>query len=223
VSNGDFFGTTEYGGTDYEGTVFKMTPGGAFTSLHSFDTPTDGTVPVGLLATSSGELYGVTQSGGSNGAGTFFRISPSGDFKTLYNFCSKTNCLDGMVPAGVVQGTDGNFYGTTNYGGNISCGGPSGCGTVFRITPSGNLTTIYTFCPKTGCEDGALPISGVIQASDGTLYGTSKTGGSANFGTVFKVTLGGTLTTLHSFCAKSQCPDGIYPEAGLLHATDGNS
>jgi len=220
--NGDFYGTTEYGGTNDDGTVFRMTPGGTFTSVHSFDTATDGTDPVGLIATSSGELYGVTQSGGSNGAGTFFRISPSGDFKTLYNFCSKTNCLDGMVPAGVVQGTDGNFYGTTNYGGNISCGGPSGCGTVFRITPSGNLTTIYTFCPKTGCEDGALPISGVIQASDGTLYGTTKTGGSANFGTVFKVTLSGTLTTLHSFCAQSQCPDGIYPRAGLLHATDGN-
>jgi uncharacterized repeat protein (TIGR03803 family) len=220
--NGDFYGTTEYGGTNDDGTVFRMTPGGTFTSVHSFDTPIDGTVPVGLIATSSGELYGVTQSGGSNGVGTLFRISASGDFKTLYNFCSKSNCLDGTLPAGVIQATDGNFYGTTSYGGNISCGGPNGCGTVFRITPSGNLTTIYTFCLNSGCEDGAFPISGVIQASDTTLYGTTETGGSANGGTVFKLTLSGTLTTLHSFCAQSQCPDGLYPKAGLLHATDGN-
>jgi uncharacterized repeat protein (TIGR03803 family) len=200
-----------------------MSPNGDFTLLHSFDW-TDGGSPAALTEAAGGSLYGVTQAGGAfGGGGTVFRITPSGNFTTLHSFCSQSTCPDGAGPAGIVQGADGNFYGTTEQGGNVNCGNPYGCGTVFRITPEGDLTTIYTFCLQSGCPDGSAPLAGLIQASGGDLYGTTGFGGSVSSGgTIFKITTAGTLTTLYAFCSQSQCSDGSKPEAGLLHATDGN-
>ena len=115
-----------------------------------------------------------------------------------------------------MQAKDGNFYGTT-YG-----GGAHGQGTIFQITSSGKLTTLYSFCSQKNCTDGAYPYAGVIQATDGSFYGTTSLGGTNNWGTAFSLTSGGKLTTLHSFCSKTNCNDGADPVGGLIQATDGN-
>jgi uncharacterized repeat protein (TIGR03803 family) len=161
-----------------------------------------------------GNFYGTTEGGGANLAGTVFKITPAGKLTTLYSFCAQTNCTDGTYPyAGLAQGTDGNFYGTTlGGGGNNSCSG--GCGTVFKITPAGTLTTLHIF---TDSPDGALPYAGMVRGTDGNFYGTTLNGGGYGFGTVFKISAEGNLTTLYSFGGH----DGTYPYAGLIQAADG--
>jgi len=154
------------------------------------------------------------------------KITPSGTLTTLYNFCSEPDCTDGSAPyAGLMQGTDGDFYGTTSSGGANTnweyC--RSGCGTVFRISPSGALKTLYSFCAQSACSDGLVPIGGLLQATNGDFYGTTSGGGAKGGGTVFKITPGGTLTTLHAFCLISPgCTDGTGPTGGLVEATDGS-
>ena len=218
ATDGNFYGTTFEGGANGTGTVFVMPPGGGtVTTMHSFYGP-DGSFPsAGLVQATDGNFYGTTGGGGVNDEGTVFRITPSGTLTMLYSFCSQSGCTDGAGPSGLVQATDGNFYGTTDGGGaNNSCGG-SGCGTVFKITPTGTLTTLYSFCSQSGCTDGENPGAGLVQATDGNFYGT--TGGDE--GTVFKITPSGTLTTLYNFCPQSGCTDGAGP-SGLVQATDGN-
>jgi uncharacterized repeat protein (TIGR03803 family) len=210
-TDGDFYGTTEEGGANGYGTVFKITRSGTLTTLHSFD-GTDGEFPHGaLVQATNGNFYGTTYAGGANGYGTVFKITPSGTLTTLHSFDN----TDGANPyAAVVPGANGDFYGTTEYGGaNKDC--EYGCGTVFKITPSGTLTTLHSFV----VSDGAEPIAGLVQGTNGDFYGTTEFGGAATyFGTVFKITPSGTLTTLHSFDGT----DGYEPEAGLIQATDGN-
>ena len=132
--------------------------------------------------------------GGIYGGGTIFKISPSGTLTTLYSFCAQSGCADGNVPnAGLVLATDGNFYGTTYLGGANSCmisGTNYGCGTVFKITPSGTLTTLYSFCAQSGCADGEGPRAGLVQATNGKLYGTTYYGGPTGDGTVFSLAVG---------------------------------
>ena len=155
-------------------------------------------------------LVGTTSSNG-----TVFKITRDGTLITLHTFCSQNGCADGYYPAGaLVQATDGNFYGTTEYG------GASGGGTIFKITAGGMLTTLYSFCSQTNCTDGAAPIAGLVQATNGIFYGTTYAGGANGFGTVFKITAAGNLTTLYSFCSKTNCTDGSNPLAGLVQATD---
>ncbi|MFZ0913075.1 MAG: choice-of-anchor tandem repeat GloVer-containing protein [Candidatus Korobacteraceae bacterium] len=185
ATDGNFYGTTFSGGTSNYcvggcGTVFKMTPGGSLTTLHSFS-GTDGyNVYAGLVEGTDGNFYGTTFNGGAHNVGEVYKITPSGTLTVLYTFCSQTGCTDGDYPrAALMQATDGNFYGTTFQGGAY------GQGTVFAITPSGSLTTLYSFCPQSGCADGANPIGGVIQASNGNFYGTTYNGGNNNAGTVF--------------------------------------
>ena len=187
-----------------------------------------GALPVaGLVQASDGNFYGTTTLGGSSGdcsypdvggCGTVFKLTPSGTLTTLYSFCSQPNCADGGWPdGGLVQATDGNFYGTTSRGGvSSNCPGPyvSGCGTVFKITPSGTLTTVYSF----NYTDGSEPWAGLVQGTDGSFYGTTEWGGTYGHGTVFKITPDGTLTTLHSF----NYADGSSPLGALVQATDGN-
>jgi uncharacterized repeat protein (TIGR03803 family) len=147
---------------------------------------------------------------------------PGTSFNSLVNF----DVTNGLNPDAVslVQGLDGNLYGTTIYGGaNLSCNPKQvGCGTVFKITPSGALTTLYSFCSTTNCTDGSYPIGGLILATDGNLYGTTSGGGSIGFGTVFKVTGSGTVTTLYNFCSQTNCVDGREPSAPLIQGTDGS-
>jgi uncharacterized repeat protein (TIGR03803 family) len=118
----------------------------------------DGELPeAGLVQATNGDFYGTNFEGGANGGGTVFRITPDGMLTTLYSFCAKSGCADGSNPsARLVETTNGDLYGTTAYGG-ATCAGAGGCGTVFKITPSGTLTTLYSFCSQGGCMDGASP------------------------------------------------------------------
>jgi len=228
ASNGDFYGTTSQGGTNGDdGTIFKITAGGTLTTLYNFCSQTgciDGENPVaGLVqAATNGDFFGTTQTGGAGHNGTVFKITPSGTLTTLYSFCfqGEQTCTDGYFPvAGLVQATNGDFYGTNDSGG-VGRGG-----TIFKITANGPLTTLYSFCSKSACADGWNPIAGLVQATDGDFYGTTTRGGANNGGTVFKITPSGALTTIYSFCSQStpdQCADGAYPEAGLIQATNGD-
>jgi uncharacterized repeat protein (TIGR03803 family) len=333
-ADGNFYGTTYGGGTGGVGTVFKMTPAGALTTLHNFcpyENCTDGLYPSGsLVQTRGGDFYGVTEGDGSEFSdceglarcGTVFKITPGGALTTLYSFCSQTECTDGYNPyAGLVQATNGNFYGTTLFGGYCFCtvpgtvfeltpagnlttlidfngsngalpngvlveatngslygetgSGPNndgtifemtlggklttlylfaqhdagvapvngliqasdgdlygvsagsggcigqGCSTIFKITPAGELTTVYEFCSLSNCADGTTPYGPLVQATDGNFYGTTSEGGAYGAGTVFEITPGGSLTTLYSFCALANCADGMSPFSGLLQATSG--
>jgi uncharacterized repeat protein (TIGR03803 family) len=232
-TDGNFYGTTVGGGV-YNcfsgfgcGTVFKITPSGTLTTLHSFD-GTDGLSPESKLAQATdGNFYGTTSGGGANrgdgsGCGTVFKITPDGTLTTLHSFDGD----DGSGPyAGLVQATDGNFYGTTISGGAYyTCGyDGSGCGTVFKITPGGDLSTLHIF----EGPDGESAFDELLQATDGNLYGTTYGGGvnkwygNTGAGTIFKMTLAGTLTTLYNFCAQKSCTDGVGPRA-LMQAADGN-
>jgi uncharacterized repeat protein (TIGR03803 family) len=196
-----------------------------FTVLHSFCSQSgcaDGVNPAAsVFQAANGDLYGTTDGGGANGSGTLFRVSPSGTLATLYSFCAQALCQDGAYPASaLVQATNGDLYGTTpNSGPNCA---PHGCGTVFKMTPSGELTTLHNFCSQASCPDGNNPIDGLVQAANGDLYGTTASGGASNFGTIFKITPGGTLTTIYSFCSQAACADGTTPFGTLLQASDGN-
>jgi uncharacterized repeat protein (TIGR03803 family) len=196
ATDGNLYGTTAVGGAHGigselgPGTVFKITPSGTLTTLYSFD-GSDGYYPVaGLVQATDGNFYGTTEYGGAYGGGTVFKITPSGTLTTLYSFCAQSGCTDGEYPvAGLVQATDGNFYGTTEYGGANSSGSGVNAGTVFKITPSGTLTTLYNFCSQSNCTDGYFPCAGLVQATNGYLYGTTYSGGANNKGTVFSLSV----------------------------------
>jgi uncharacterized repeat protein (TIGR03803 family) len=218
-TNGNFYGTTSLGGNlncDAPrgcGTVFEITSGGTLRTLHNFD-GTDGFEPYGaLVQTTNGNFYGTTYD-------TVFKMTPGGTLTTLYTFCTQPPCPDGFdVEAGLVQAANGNFYGTTYAGGNASCGGPDGCGTVFEITPGGTLTTLYRFCAQgwAMCPDGAFPFTGLARGRDGSLYGTTFFYGPNGAGTIFKITTRGKFTLLYAF-DDDDTPWG----AGLVQGTDGN-
>jgi uncharacterized repeat protein (TIGR03803 family) len=224
-SDGNFYGTAYEGGTSNLGTVFRISPGGSYTDLYSFvGPPNDGAAPsAGLVQGSDGNLYGTTSQGGTSYAGTVFRISRSGTYTNLYSFGSTAN--DGLTPlAGLVQGSDGNFYGTTSAGGNYGGGGGSGDGNIFRISPGGNYTNLYLFVGAP--TDGASPGAGLVQGSDGNFYGTTSAGGptSANCpdgcGTVFRISLSGSYTSLYAFVGSPN--DADFPVAVLVQGSDGN-
>ncbi len=209
ATDGYFYGTTSEGGANNEGTVFRITPSGTLTALHSFD-GTDGANPVGgVIQATDGNLYGTTE------AGTVFKITLGGTLTTLGG-------TGGQFPlAGLIQGKDGNLYGTTSRGGANTCtlrpGYRVSCGTVFKITTSGVVTTLASFKQATGFA----PAAALIQASDGNFYGTTPDGGVSTdpgTGTVFKVTPTGTLAVLHIF----EGADGERSFAGLVQGTDGN-
>jgi|HubBroStandDraft_1064217.scaffolds.fasta_scaffold13774_3 uncharacterized repeat protein (TIGR03803 family) len=223
-SDGDLYGTTEYGGTNGGGAIFKLTTTGALTTLFSFSVPyceppgcIGGFQPyAGLTPTANGDFYGTTFQGGTSdncafGCGTIFKMNPHGAVTTVHNF----NFTDGAyIPAGLVQAENGDLWGTANNGGgNFSC--DSGCGSVFKMTPSGELTS-FAF----DYADGEYPVAGVIQATNGNFYGTTPSGDN---GWIFKITPSGVLTGIFGFCnPPSNCPGGYAPSAALLQATDGD-
>jgi uncharacterized repeat protein (TIGR03803 family) len=223
ATNGDLYGVTYFGGANNQGTVFKITLSGTLTTLYSFCPQvgcTDGAGPgAELIQATNGNFYGTTATGGSYGDGTVFEITPTGTLTTLHSF----DGADGNYPAAtLVQATsDGKFYGTTvNGGANEACDsfGLPGCGTVFSITAGGELTTLYNFCSQSDCTDGTAPFAGLVQAANGDLYGTTALGGTSDAGTVFEITPGGTLTTLHSF----DQTDGSSPRGALVQGAEGN-
>jgi len=237
----NLYGTTTQGGANGRGgTIFKITPGGVLTTLYSFCSQpncTDGSQPfAALVQATNGDFYGTTAAGGASAGydyGTVFKITPSGTLTTLHSFCSQgapPNCTDGyQLQGALIQATNGDLYGTTYSGGANPGYSGNGGGTVFKITPSGRLTTLYSFCSQNQCTDGLSPSSGLVQGTNGNLYGTTELGGTndalaGGLGTVFSITPGGTLTTLYSFCPgfnSGECTDGQAPEAGLVQDTNG--
>jgi len=209
---GTLYGTTENGGSHNLGTVFKVTLTGTETVVHSFGATGDGTSPLAALIKVGGKLYGTAYEGGANGLGAVFTISRTGKEKVLYSFQNSNDANNPVAPLLDVGGT---LYGTSEYGGGYSCDkGFYTCGAVFKITPSGHEKVLYSFYGK---PDGEYPTGGLINAN-GTLYGTTASGGSGKDcvnvcrGTIFKLTLGGVETILQSLSDN----DGLYPETGLL-------
>jgi uncharacterized repeat protein (TIGR03803 family) len=227
--NGKFYGTASAGGAYGCGSVFAFTPPatsegeGTMTIMHSFRV-TDGNYPIaGLTKGTDGFLYGTTIQGGPQNRGTMFKISPTSPYPLtlLYSFCSQTNCTDGQLPyAGVIQHTNGNFYGTTRSGGR------NGLGTIFQYTPGksgsvGALVNVHDFFDT----EGMSPYAGLVQTTSGSLYGATSTGGTHNGqlngnGTIFEFTPSDrNLTIAHVFAPEST--EGAYP-FGTLVVYNGN-
>jgi uncharacterized repeat protein (TIGR03803 family) len=232
--DGNFYGTTYGGGANKlssgsfsgatgDGTFYMITPAGVETVLYSFGaSDVDGLGPVGnVIQASDGNFYGTTVLGGAAGKGTVFKITPAGVETVLYSF--GTSSTDATNPSsGVIQGTDGNFYGTTGSGG---ANGTPGYGTVFMVTPSGVETVLYSFGASSA--DGQNPAGGLVQAADGNFYGTTVSGGSmadlpqgTGQGTVYRITPAGEETVIYAFGASNS--DGYGPTGTLVQDSAGN-
>jgi uncharacterized repeat protein (TIGR03803 family) len=219
--DGNFYGTTYDGGTNGNGgTVFKISANGAYTNLYSFGDEFEG-APNGLVQGTDGYFYGTTLWGGTYfyengyaGFGTVFRISTNGSLTSLHSFGSIQDdyydeTVKGANPqAGLVQGTDGYFYGTT------AGGGTNDDGTVFKISRTGAFTSLSSF----DGANGETPYAGLVQGRDGNFYGTT-VNSTNNAGNIFKISTNGTLTGLYSFTGGS---DGSIPFAGLVQGNDGS-
>jgi uncharacterized repeat protein (TIGR03803 family) len=238
ANDGNFYGTTRAGGANMCrnntfpcGTVFKITPSGSYTELYSFGaSPVDGYTPSGsLVQGADGALYGVTSSGGDNGAGTVFKITLTGAYNVLYSFGSSAS--DGIVPVGgLVQASDGNFFGVTASGGSNQCPNipqaGTNCGTVFKISAAGTYAKLYSF--GSSQADGVTPNGPLLQASDGNFYGTTVNGGANscstngetnNCGTVFRITPSGAGAVVYSFGGSTT--NSIAPQGPLIQGRDG--
>jgi len=214
-SDGNFYGTTQEGGSHYEGgTVFKMTLAGELTTLYTFCTTKecpDGASPEGILQASDGNLYGMAGGGGIGSQGTIFRVSTTGEFTKLHDFCSAANCADGYNQfSPPIQGNDGNLYGATYAGGSHSAG------LLYKLTLAGEYRIIYDFCSLSNCADGGGPNT-IVQDANGNFFGTTQGGGSKEYGTVFELTSTNQFIVLANF-------DYVHgtPLGKLTLASDGN-
>jgi uncharacterized repeat protein (TIGR03803 family) len=219
--DGYLYGTTKYGGTNHDaynqtcGTAFRITTQGVFEILAEFNAA-NGDGPQGLTQGADGSFYGITGLGGKYNQGTIFRMSTQGAISPLLSF----DGTNGSLPQStLVQGRDGILYGTTIYGGANALA--ANAGTVFGITTNGNFTFLVSFAGT----NGSVPTGGLVQGTDGILYGTTQGGGPdysglalSGWGTVFAITTNGILTTLYSFTGGN---DGRGPEANLIQAKDG--
>lgn len=215
-AHGNFYSTTANGGANGHGTVFEITPSGTETVLYSFAGSPDGANPTfsSVAFDKAGNLYGTTSGGGANGGldgyGTVFKLTPVGTETVLYSFAGPPT--DGYQPnSGVILDTLGNLYGTT-----VS-GGANGYGTVFKVTSSGTESVLYSFA---GGTDGCFPFAAGLVLRKNVLYGATQQCGANGYGTVFKLSLSGTETILHSFA--NDGTDGEYPDAGLVFDAAGN-
>jgi uncharacterized repeat protein (TIGR03803 family) len=216
--DGNLYGITDTGGSHGCGTVFKITTGGALTTLFNFQSDDNGCNPdAGLALADNGDIYGSTTNAGSDTVGTVFRVTPAGTFATVHGF---EYSLGANTNTALLQGTDGNLYGTTVNGGASGCG--SGCGSIFKMTPAGALTELHEFDFTDGWDPKDAPL---IQATDGNFYGTTAGGGSFSCsppsrgcGSIFKISPGGAFATLRNFDGS----DGSVPFAGLIQAADGD-
>ena len=207
ASDGNFYGMSLYGGANGLGAVFMIHPDGSEMVIHSF-AGTDGQSPTGtLLQGSDGNLYGMTGSGGDYGGGVIFSMTLQGAETVLHSLGSGS---DGAGPAaGLIQATDGNFYGMTRFG------GANGAGALIKITAAGEESVVVSLG---GLNDGANPAGDLLQASDGNLYALSSSGGTSGDGAVLQISLDGTETVLYSFAGGA---DGQAPTGGLIEAPDG--
>jgi uncharacterized repeat protein (TIGR03803 family) len=205
-TNGVFYGTTSSITATVNSTAYSVTSGGTFNTLHTF-TGTDGqNVYAPLVQGTDGNFYGNTAAGGT-GDGVIFKMAPSGAVTVLHTFAG-TDGSNASYP--LIQASDGNFYGTT------STGGSSNAGVVFKITAGGTYNVIYNL---NGTTDGAGPSSGLVQATNGKLYGVTENL-NVGLGTIFSVTTSGMFTTLYTF-TYSDYPVGGYPVSPLIQHTDG--
>jgi len=231
--DGNFYGTTNQGGNVTKctynfggcGVIYRISPSGkTFKVIYTFDQTNGANPDSPLILGTDGNFYGTTYYGGTVGkvfrnAGVIFRVTPAGKYTVLYAFCALANCHDGSNPiGGLVQGTDGNFYGTTEYGGTSTIL-PEGV--VFKVTPAGKLTVLNSFCTLASCKDGSNPFGGLVQATDGNLYGTTFGGGATNQGTIFQVTPKGKFTIVHNFQDATGSLFGEFPEVTLIQNTNG--
>ena len=215
-SSGNLYGTTSAGGAYGQGTLFKINSAGHETVLYSFCVQTnctDGSQPMGdLTRDSAGNFYGTTAYGGTQDSGTVFKLSHTGQETVLYNFCSTTACADGKTPeAGLILDSRGNLYGTT------AAGGSANDGVVFKLTSSGQESTLYSFCSQANCVDGAFP-EGDLVLQGGNLYGLAYSGGALGWGVVFEFAFGREMV-LYNF----NYTDGAFPQTGLsMDQNNGN-
>jgi uncharacterized repeat protein (TIGR03803 family) len=228
--DGNFYGTTENGGANGTGTIFKVTPGGVFSTLHTFSvtkstTNADGAFPVAaLIVGADSSLYGTAAGAGAYGNyGTVFRITTNGDFTTLHSF----NYSDGENPsAPLALAADGNYYGTA------ALGGGNQNGSIFRISPDGTFQSLYDFSPALPTQafyanlDGSRPY-GLTLGRDGMFYGTTEFGGTNGNGTLFQFNTGGSIfRVLHTFSPQDTHTganaDGAAPQSPLVQGSDGN-
>jgi uncharacterized repeat protein (TIGR03803 family) len=207
AADGNFYGTTQSGGTNAAGTIFQLTPGGALTTLYSFTGADDGANPFAtLVQNTDGTLYGTAFQGGAYDNGTIFRLSSNGSPTVLIAL----NITNGDLPfAGLTRGPDGLFYGTTYQG------GASGMGTAFRITTNGALTTLHSFSNQ---SDGGFLHAGLVQGADGNFYGATYQGGAYGGGALFKVSTNGLQATLASLSSTN----GMFPYSALVQGLDGS-
>jgi uncharacterized repeat protein (TIGR03803 family) len=219
AADGDFYGTTTNGGTGGQGTVFRMDRQGNLVRLVSFSGPNGANPYGGVVQATDGNFYGTTYRGGANGCGTVFRLTPAGALTTLYSFSTNgaSSIPIPVFPAGtLVQGSDGNLYGTTEFAYLQSTWF---IGTVFKITTNGALTTLYAFNGFTFPMDGFYPRAGLVEGADGNFYGTCYSGGAFFQGTVFRITPAGAHTMLVAF---DEFDDGAGPQAPLVRGLDGS-
>ena len=214
-SDGSFYGTSvapgpNPGSAAGYGSVFRVTSTGSLSALHLFIGAGDGSSTNAPIIAADGQVYGASPSGGVDNDGVVYRMTLSGDFSVLYSF---TNSSDGGAPgSALVQGSDGNFYGTTSGHGAFSAL-PNG--SVFRLTPAGVLTTLHVFSGS----DGTDPMAPLVLGADGALYGTTFIGGAKGEGSVFRITATGSFTSLYSFTGGA---DGNEPVSALVQGPDGD-
>jgi uncharacterized repeat protein (TIGR03803 family) len=191
-----------------------------FSTFAVFD-GTNGSGPYAVVQATDGNFYGVTAYGGAAQKGNVVRITPSGEVTSIYDFCSQLHCRDGATPqTPLVLGSDGNLYGVTVSGGSAT-NGLDGWGTAYKMTLAGQITTLNIFCKATPCVDGTHPV-GIMQASDGNLYGTTFGGGGPDDGVLFRLTTSGGFTVLHTFCSLANCADGAWPTSSPIQGNDGS-
>jgi len=211
-TDGFLYGTTEAGGANGQGTVFKMSISGAVTTLAEFTGLTTGAKrgaePVGMLAvpTVGSTLYGVTRSGGANGLGTIYKITTAGVLSDLVDFTGTAGTRPGANPAGgLYLHSDGKYYGTTEFGGT------NGFGTLFSLTTGNTFASLHSFDDPT-CSQ---PV-GELVASGSNLFGCCAAGGTSGLGGLFQCTTVGSYTRLISFSGESGSTPGAVPRAGLV-------
>jgi uncharacterized repeat protein (TIGR03803 family) len=215
-TKGNLYGGASLGGSSHQGVVFKVDTSDTLTVLYSFTGGTmDGCGPGGLVRDSAGNLYGTTVACGAFGYGTVFKLSKSGKETVLHNFAGGTADGAVLLYTGLLMDTAGNLYGVTYQGGGTGCGG-HGCGTVFKLQPTGKETLLHRFIG--GTTDGCYPFGTLVNDAGGNLYGTAEACGASSLGIVWKLSNKGTETVLHSFAGE----DGVYPSAGVIMDAKGN-
>ncbi len=220
ASDGNFYGTTPSYGAD-NGTIFRITPTGTLTTIYRFSGLADESNPMAaLIQGSDGNLYGTNAGGVSPQYGTVFKLTLDGTLTTLFVFTYDSVTAtwpDGNAPeAALVEGPDGNFYGTTTSGGRQN-GGSSALGTIFKMSPAGDLLGSF---PVYGFADISIPNAPLVPGTDGAFYSTSyQSGGGLGSGAVYQFSAAGVVTVLHGF---NDTPDGNVPNGGLVLGSDGN-